>query len=82
MQTTLVEQIAAQAATLPVQHQRLTLQLIESMRKAQLAPNGASAPRHLRIKGVTATGEGPTLTLESLREARKEMWGEYMEADE
>jgi hypothetical protein len=80
METTLVEQIAAKAATLPLEQQRLTLQVIESLRKAMRVSHGSGTARHLRLKGATAS-EGPKLTLEALREARKEMWGEYVGAD-
>lgn len=73
METTLVEQIAAKAALLPLEQQRLTLQLIESLGKSQRVSNGSITPRHLWLKGATAS-EGPKLTLEELKEARKEMW--------
>jgi hypothetical protein len=67
METALVEQIVAQEEQLPVQQEQFALQ--------------SSPPRHLRLKGVTV-GEGPKLTLEALQEARKEMWGEYVEDGE
>lgn len=81
METTLVEQIAAKAALLSLEQQRLALQLIESLGKGRGVSNGSITPRHLRLKGATA-GEGPKLTFEELKEARKEMWGKYTGTDE
>ncbi len=78
MEITLIEQIAVKTALLPLEQQRLTLHLIESLAKTRRVSNGSSTPRHLRLKGATA-GQGPILTLEVLQEARKEMWGEYLE---
>jgi hypothetical protein len=73
METTLVEQIAAKAALLPLEQQRLALQLIESLGKSRRVSNGSLTSRHLRLKGATA-GAGPKLTLEAMKEARKERW--------
>jgi hypothetical protein len=81
MDTSLIEQIAAKAALLPLEQQRLALQLIESLGKSGRMSKGSPTPRHLRLKGC-AMGEGPRLTLEDLQDARKEMWGKLMETDE
>jgi hypothetical protein len=77
MPTNIIEQITAQVAVLPLEKQREVLALIESLRKKTLA---AATPRHTRLKGATA-GQFPPLTREALAEARKEMWGEYMESN-
>ncbi|MGE0884773.1 MAG: hypothetical protein AB7P14_14610 [Blastocatellales bacterium] len=74
METSLIEQVTAKVASLPLEQQREALALIESLEKRI---QGSSAPRALRLKGVTA-GPGPNLTLEDLKEERKEMWGEYV----
>lgn len=73
MELTIVEQITARVTILPVEKQREALALIES-----LAKTSPAVPRHARLKGATA-GHAPPLTREALTEARKEMWGEYME---
>jgi hypothetical protein len=81
MEGNLVEQITAKVAALPPEQQRKVLTLIESLEKRAGVSAPSRAPRHLRLKGATA-GEGPKLTREALKEARKEMWGEYMETEE
>jgi hypothetical protein len=80
MESNFVEQIAAKVAALPLEQQREALNLIEALEKRARVATGTRAPRHLRLKGATA-GDGPRLTLEGLKEARREMWGEYVESE-
>ena len=75
MPTTIIEQITARVAVLPLEKQREALALIESLSQQALPAN---SPRHARLKGATA-GQFPPLTSEALAEARQEMWGEYAE---
>ena len=76
----LVEQIAAKVAALPLEQQREVLSLIEALAQRATVAVDSSAPRALRLKGATA-GPGPKLTLEDLQQARREMWGEYVESE-
>ncbi len=77
MQRDLVERISTKVAALPPEQQQEALALIEALeQRAQ----SAALPRSARLKGVTA-GPGPQLTLEDLKEARREMWGEYVESE-
>lgn len=80
MEGNLVEQITAKVAALPLEQQREALSLIESLAQRANVAAGSPTPRALRLKGATA-GPGPKLTLEDLREARQEMWGEYVESE-
>ena len=80
MESSLIEQITGKVAALPLAQQREALALIETLENRARNLTTQAAPRSLRLKGVTA-GPGPKLTLETLREARKEMWGEF-EKDE
>lgn len=77
MESNLVEQVTAKIASLPLEQQREALALIEAMENRNRT---LVAQRAFRLKGVTA-GPGPSLTLEDLRETRKEMWGEYVESE-
>jgi hypothetical protein len=80
MEGNLVEQIIAKVVALPLEQQREALSLIEMLEKRARASANSSIPRSLRLKGSTE-GPGPKLTLEDLKEARKEMWGEYVESE-
>jgi len=80
MEGNLVEQITAKVAALPLEQQREALALIESLAQRASVAAVSPSPRALRLKGVTA-GPGPKLTSADLREARQEMWGEYVESD-
>ena len=80
MEGNLVEQITTKVAALPLEQQREVLSLIESLAQRANVAADSSAPRALRLKGTTA-GPGPKLTLEDLQEARREMWGEYVERE-
>lgn len=81
MEGNLVEQITAKVAALGLEQQREVLSLIESLAQRANVAADSPAPRALRLKGATA-GPGPKLTLENLQEARREMWGEYVESEE
>lgn len=71
----LVEQVSAKVASLPLEQQQEALAMVEALEKRTL---NSAAMRSQRLKGVTA-GPGPKLTLADLKEARSEMWGEYVE---
>lgn len=80
MATNLAKEIAAKAATLPPERQREALALIE-----QLAARADVASQHVprsqrKLKGATAQGQ--SVSSEEIREARREMWGEYIREDE
>lgn len=81
MATNLADEIAAKVSTMPPERQREALALIE-----QLAARAAGAERpHLpraarRLKGATA--QGPSVSGEEIREARREMWGGYVREGE
>lgn len=80
MEGNLVEQITATVAALPLEQQREALSLVEALAHRAKVAVPPPAPRALRLKGATA-GPGPQLTLEDLQEARREMWGEYVERE-
>lgn len=80
MQNDLVEHISAKVAALPLEQQREALSLIEALEQRPQPDAESPSARIARIKGITA-GSGPQLTLADLREARREMWGEYMEPE-
>jgi hypothetical protein len=81
MEGNLVEQITAKVAALPPEKQREVLTLIEALEERADVSAPSRFPRHRRLKGATA-GEGPTLSRQALKDARKEMWGEYLETEE
>ncbi|MBP6824136.1 MAG: hypothetical protein KA368_21490 [Acidobacteria bacterium] len=72
MENNLVEQVTTKVASLSLEQQREALALIEAIGSRTRA---SVAPRALRLKGATA-GPGPKLTLEDLKEARQELWGD------
>ncbi len=76
MSTNLVEEIAAKAATLPIEQQREVLQVVESL--AALSIKG-KLPRR-KLKGDLAH-LGSSVTSEDIEEARREMWRGYMGED-
>ncbi|MEJ7709114.1 MAG: hypothetical protein WKF84_04470 [Pyrinomonadaceae bacterium] len=79
MATNLTREIAAKAALLPPERQREALALIEQLARAGIA--SPSLPRSERkLKGATAQGQ--SVSSEEIREARREMWGEYVREDE
>jgi hypothetical protein len=78
MESSLIEQITGKVAALPLAQQREALALIETLENRARASEPSATPRSHRLKGVTA-GPGPKLTLETLWEARKEMWAEFEE---
>lgn len=78
MELNLVEQVSAKVASLPLEQQQEALAMVEALEKRALS---STTFRSHRLKGVTA-GPGPTLTLADLKEARREMWGEYVESKE
>lgn len=75
MELNLVEQVSAKVASLPLEKQQEALAMVEALEKRTL---NLAALRSHRLKGVTA-GPGPKLTQAGLKEARSEMWGEYVE---
>lgn len=77
MESNLVEEVTAKVASLPLEQQREALRLIEALEKRARA---SAVSRSHRLKGATA-GPGPKLTLEDLKQARKEMWGDYVESE-
>ncbi len=76
MSTNLVEEIAAKAATLPIEQQREVLQVVESL--AALSIKGK--PLRRKLKGDLAH-LGSSVTSEDIEEARREMWRGYMGED-
>ncbi len=80
MQSNLVEQISAEVAALPLAQQREVLSFIEALEQRAQADAESPTARVNRLKGITA-GPGTQLTLADLREARREMWGEYVERE-
>ncbi|HMV46239.1 MAG TPA: hypothetical protein PLD20_11630 [Blastocatellia bacterium] len=76
MELNLVEQVSAKVASLPFEQQQEALALVEALEKRTL---NSVVLRSRRLKGATA-GPGPKLTLADLKEARSEMWGEYVES--
>ncbi|MFN0124947.1 MAG: hypothetical protein ACKV2V_30960 [Blastocatellia bacterium] len=80
MEVSIIEQIADKIAAWPLERQREALVAIEALEQRISSGPGTEPSRHLQLKGITA-GTGPALTLADLAEARKEMWGELMEAE-
>lgn len=75
MSMSLVEQIATKVATLSPERQREALALIEQL-ASRTTTVRAHVPRGERkLKGTTADGQ--SVSGEEIREARREMWGEY-----
>jgi len=80
MATNLTKEIAAKVSMLPPERQREALSLIEQL-AARATPLVSPLPRAERkLKGATA--QGPSISSEEILEARREMWGEYMQEDE
>jgi len=80
MVSNIANEIAVKVASLPPERQREALALIE-----QLAARTATTRPHLprakrKLKGATA--QGSSVSDAEIREARHEMWGEYMGEDE
>ena len=80
MASNIAKEIAAKVAELPPERQREALALIEQL-AARTTPSRPPVPRAERkLKGATA--QGSSVSDAEIREARREMWGEYMGEDE
>lgn len=79
MASNLANEIAAKVASLPIEKQRDVLQVVESLLKNTEQETTPQVQRrrlmgdleHLNVR----------LTDEDIKEARREMWGEYMRED-
>jgi hypothetical protein len=79
MAENLANAIAARVAVLPLEKQREVLQMVESLVE-NTAQKSAQQSQRRRLLG-TLEHLKVRLTDEEIREARREMWGEYMRED-
>lgn len=80
MANSVVEEIAAKAAMLPLEQQKQALEYIESL--AQSVTDKSCQPRpHRKLMGTLAH-LNVKLTAEDIKEARRELWRGYMGDDE
>jgi len=74
MSTNLVDEIAAEAASLPIEQQQV-LEIVRSLASRMIVPPRRSVFGDLEHLGVRVTSE-------DIEEARREMWRSYMGNDE
>jgi hypothetical protein len=80
MANDLAHEIAAKVAILPLEKQREVLQMVESLVK-HTTQESAQQPSRRRLLG-SLEHLNIKLTGDDVREARREMWGEYMSEDD
>ena len=80
MVSNIANEIAAKVAELPPERQREALALIEQLAARTLPPRPPVPRSERKLKG--ATTQGSSISDAEIREARHEMWGEYMGEDE
>jgi len=80
MASNIENEIAAKVASLPPERQREALALIEQLAARTLTPRPHVPRAERKLKGATA--QGPSVSDAEIREARHEMWEEYMGEDE
>ncbi len=74
MSTNLVDEIAAESASLPIEQQQV-LEIVKSLASRMIVPPRRSVFGDLEHLGVRVTSE-------DIEEARREMWRGYMGNDE
>lgn len=75
MSTNLVDEIAAEAASLPIEQQQQFLEIVKSLASRMIVPPRRSVFGDLEHLGARVTSE-------DIEEARREMWRGYMGNDE
>jgi hypothetical protein len=80
-----LSEILEAVRVLPPQEKAQVKALLDAMEEEEkengILNNTPINQRHLRLRGVTAQVGQPSITLEELKEARREMWRGYMGED-
>ena len=80
MASNIANEIAAKIAQLPPERQHEALALIEPLAVRTMTARPHVPRSERKLKGATA--QGSSVSDAEIREARREMWGEYMDEDE
>lgn len=80
MESSIVQEIAAKIASLPIHKQAEVLQIVESLVKTAAVDSALPAQRRRLFGSLEPLNI--TLTDDEIREARREMWGEYLGEDD